>query len=314
MRKLPADATFAGYFRQLPKKSTQRLAHVVGELGAGALEAKGISRTTADRLARALGLVLAADRTVVHAGGPLESSKGAGTPRQLAWNLIGVDQAKKDVLEILDGFAATLSDKQLEKLDIEARHRPHLQRTTQNLGRNLPAVVYEWRLPESVVSALAEGGEQLASEGIKGVDATNVQQLERGYLAVMAVGTSTWIALASERQGLIDSLTTIEADIPRLPSSPEVAVSLEQPALAMSFVRLAGVVGPMAPMVSPETLKATEQALATAPHRGAFPVVSHVSVATGAMTEIVLSTRVPDQFLTDTAALVLALSAEKKKK
>jgi len=255
---------------------------------------------------------LAADRTVVHAGGPLKAGSATGAPLHLVWNLVGVDQAKKDVLEILDGFAATLSDKQLDKLDIDPEHRPHLARTSQNLGRGLPAVVYEWRLPSSVVSALTEGSQQLANEGVNAVDAANVHQLERGYLAVLASGGSTWIAISTDRQGLIDSLTKVEADIPRITSKPELAGFLEQPALAMSFVRLAGLVDQLAPVLSPGTVKTSQQVLSVAPYRGAFPVTNSLSVKTGALTEIVLHTHVPDQFLTDSAALILAFSAEKK--
>jgi len=310
MNQLPADATVVGYFRQPPKRLTERLAKVTSELGAGALEAEGVSRGTADRLARTIGLILAADRTVVYASGPLVA--GAGSPRP-AWSLIGLDQDRARVLEIIDGFSAVLSDKQVEKL-LEAEHRPQLKRKDMKLGAGLTATVYEWRLPESALSALREGTEELAEEGVVGgvvgADAKSLAQLERGYLAVLSRGGTSWIAVASDREGLVDSFRKVQADAPRLASSAEFAAFSAQPALWGSAVRLSGFVNQFAPLLTADTLQTVQSALSVAPHRGAVPVTAFASVTASDTTELRWQMRVPDEFLTDTAALIVALSAE----
>lgn len=309
LRALPADATFAGYFRQPPKKQTERLARVIGELGAGGLESEGVARGTADRLGKALSQVFAADRTVVYAAGPLKEGTLGPTAR-VAWSLVGVDQDRKQVLEIIDGFAAVLSDKQLAKLEIADGHLPQLARKNLKLGAGLSAIVYEWRLPPSVVSALERGTEELATEGVPGADAAGVQQLEHGYVAVMSASKTTWIAIATEREGLVESLGKVGGDLPRIGTSQELQELATRSALSASAVRLGGFVDQLAPVLSPETLKNCQGALRTAPHRGAFPVTSFVSVNAGDATEIRLQAHVPDEFLTDLAALILVLSAE----
>ena len=305
MRQLPADATSLGYLRQMPKKSTERLAKVVGELGAGALESTGVPRATADRVARSLSQVFSADRTVVHAAGSLAAEGKTGAHGR--WTLVGVDQERNQVLDILDGFAAGLAAKQI---DIEPRHRPHLARKTLKLGAGLSAVVYEWRLPESVVDALEEGTEQLSAAGAPAAGASGVQELKSGYLAVMAAGKTTWIALAADRDGLTESLQKATSDISRVGQGAEFAELLERPALGASYVRLAGLVDQMAGVVDERTAKVAREALRMAPHRGAFGIITTFSLESGPMTQFVLHTRVPDEFLTDTAALVLALSAD----
>lgn len=302
-RQLPAEATFVGYFRQPPKKTTDRLAHVIGELGAGTLEAEGVSRATADRLARSLALVFAADRTVAYATGPLR--EGA---KRVAWSLIGVDQERKDVLEIIDGFAAVIADKQFAKIDIEQGHRPEFRRKNMKLTSGPSAVVYEWRLPETVVSALERGTQELVEEGVHAADAGGVEQFERGYLAVMSVGGVTWVSVSTDQTGLVDSFAKVQGDLPRLASSREFAGFVEEPALAANAVRLAGFVDQLAPVLTSEALQTSRSALASAPHRGAFPMTSFVSVTAGETTELRWRGRVPDEFVTDAAALVLAFS------
>lgn len=312
--RLPGDATMAGYFRQPPKSRCERLARVLGELGAGALEVEGVSRGTADKLARVLTALFAADRTVVYGTGPLLAEPAAkGSRPRVAWSLIGVNQDRKAVTDILDGFAAVVSDKQVYKLEENARHVPQFARKNMNLGRGLSAVVYEWRLPETVVSALEEGTQELAKEGVPATEGASMAQLESGYLAVMNTAGATWIAIATDREGMVDSLGKVTADVPRLPSSPEFADLTQRPALGASAVRLSALVDQMATVLSAETLKTTQSALATAPYRGKFPVTSFLSVTSGTATEIGLHARVPDQFMTDAAALFIALSAEREK-
>jgi len=317
--RLPAEATSAGYFRQPPQKQCERLARVIGELGAGALEAKDVSRATADKLARSLTAIFAADRTVVYATGPFdakgkpEPSKAQDDRARATWTLLGVDQERKQVLEILDGLAFVLADKQFQKIDVEPRHRPHLAKKQMNLGRGLSAQVYEYRLPESVVSALREGTEELAKEGVTGANAAGVDQLERGYIAVSASGKATWLALAPDQSGLTEALTKVGAEGSRLAAAPEFSGFFERAALVAAGIRLSGVVDQMAPVLSAETLKTARQALTTAPHRGVFPATSFFTVTAGGATQLSVHTRIPDEFLTDAAALILALSAEEER-
>lgn len=309
LRTLPADATVAGYVRHIPKRSMERVARVLGELAAGGLESEGISRATADRVAKLVNQVLAADRTVVYAAGPLKPGT-SGPNARVTYSLVGVDQDSKQILEIIDGFAAVLADKQLDKVEGVEGHRPRFARKNIKLGAGLPATVYEWQLPPSVVSALERGTEELASEGVTGADAANMQQFERGYIAVLPAGKVTWIALATEREALVDSLKTVSADVPRLGSSQELGELLTRPALLASAMRLGGFVDQLAPVLTPETLKLCQGALRTAPNRGGVPVTSSVSVSAGETTELRWQGRIPDAFLTDLAALILVLAAE----
>lgn len=304
-RALPGSSTSAGYFRQLPKQRTEKLARVLGEVVAGGLEVKGVSRASSDKVASAVRAVLSSDRTAVYAQGPLERPSESGEKAlRPAFTLWGVDQAEGEVLSILDGLAVLFQSAQLAKLEVEAELRPRFERRAKRLPSGTSAIIYEWELPARLQDDLGRDG--LLASQLGGLAALG--DLKRGYLAVHGAGKVTWLSIGPDLASVDRGLGAALAKGPDLTSQPELGLLLATPAVAGTFTRLASVVSLL---TEPEAGR-VQALLRATPHRGLVPLTTTHTLAAGERTTLAFSVRVPDEFTTDAAALALGWFAESR--
>ncbi len=299
--QLPATSSAASFTRTLPREQLRAVHENLVDLLGGWLEHQKLGEKTRVRIERFVMDMLAYDGVVATATGPVIALDAEAGQLGPAWQLVGLEADAAVYKKRIDELAQALSAPDLRKAAGEdARFIPELKARGALPNRGGSAV-YEWRLDGAVDELVGE----LSGEGNRGIGSA-AKLLQHGFFAIVPDGPRTWLAWSSDKSQLAAPFDVLfKSGSPRLESVSGLTSLRDRTSAVSGFVRLEGLVGPLAAEFGATRAKSWEALSRGLPYRGNVPITFHVRAEPGPKSSIHVTERVPHEFVADLTALVV---------
>jgi hypothetical protein len=314
--ELPSTASAAGFSREISAELATKWMSILADLAHGSVELEGANGVFSKRLGALIRKIGPHGKTSVFARGPLISTLASGQKRvRPAWVLSGTTRSKAEVEGIFDDIVFILSSPELKKLSKTMTDWPKVTRKQMAIAGAPRASVYEWKLPQEMLSAARVLGAPLASEKAGDDLADAFKGWESGLIAVHEYGGNTWISWGSSKDELAESFQALSnPDTQKLASLGDWGGVRGDPAVSAGFSKLDGLVG-MASFLFPAGLIDDWESMKRAmPGQGQAPVIYSFSVdSQGEKARATWKLVVPAEFTQDLAALALLMAQREGK-